>query len=62
VKGYPSRLYPASASRCSYLLGDVWLVEIEIEEIPVQILYGELPQSPGFSFQSTMFAPDDISS
>jgi hypothetical protein len=27
------------------------LVMVEIEEVPVQILYGELPQSPGLFFQ-----------
>lgn len=30
-------------SHCSCLSGDVWLVEVEIEEVPVQILYSELP-------------------
>ncbi len=30
---------------------DVRLVVVEIEEVPVQILYRELPQSPRFGLQ-----------
>jgi hypothetical protein len=31
-----------SAARSNRLLCGVWLVMVEIEEVPVQILYGEL--------------------
>jgi len=33
------------------LSGSVWLVMVEIEEVPVKVLYGELPQSPRLFFQ-----------
>jgi hypothetical protein len=35
--------FSRSKARSSRLSFDVWLVVVEIEEVPVQIFYGELP-------------------